>query len=109
MSPAAEQEQYLALYFDLEKIKTQIALAHQNIVEGLDSIASVYVVESEVVNSGKKPMQRADLDIATRAAIAASASMLFPQLRQLTMAVDYAQKACSMLCPSIQKSSPLLQ
>jgi hypothetical protein len=109
MSPAAEQEQYIALYFDLEKIKTQIALAHQNIVEGLDSIASVYVVENEALISGKKPVQRADLDIATRAAIAASAAMLFPQLRQLTMAVDYAQKACSMLCPSLQKSSSVPQ
>ena len=109
MSPAAEQEQYIALYFDLEKVRTQIALAHQNIVEGLDSIAAVYVVENEALNSGKKPVQRADLDIATRAAIAASTAMLFPQLRQLTLAVEYGQKACSMLCPSLQKSSPLPQ
>jgi hypothetical protein len=109
MSPAAEQEQYIALYFDLEKIKTQIALAQQNIAEGLDAVASVYMAENEALNNGKTPVRRVDLDIATRAAIASGAAMLFPQLRQLVLAIDYGQKACSMLCPSLQKSSPLPQ
>ena len=109
MSPAAEQEQYIALYFDLEKIKTQLALAHQNIAEGLDAVASVYVAENEALNNGKTPVRRVDLDIATRAAIASSTAMLFPQLRQLIMAVEYGQNACSVLCPSLQKSSPLPQ
>lgn len=104
-----DQEQYLALYFDLEKLKTQIVLAHQNLVEGLDTIAAVYVKESELLDSGKKPVQRAELDIATRAAIAASTAMLFPQLRQLNLAIEYGQKACAVLCPAIQKSSPLPQ
>jgi hypothetical protein len=69
----------------------------------------VYVVENEAVSVGKRPAPRTDLDIATRAAIAASAAMLFPQLRQLNLAIDYAQKACSTLSPSLQKSSPLPQ
>src|ERR1019366_7173716 len=103
---AAEQEQYIALYVDLEKVKTQIALAHQNLEDGLDSIAAVYLAESEALDNGKKPAPRAALDIATRAAIAASAAMLFPQMRQLIMAVEYGQNACSVLCPSLQKSSP---
>src|ERR1035437_8210011 len=109
MSPAAEQEQYIALYFDLEKIKTQIALAHQTLVEGLDSISGVFVKEGELVASGKTPAQRVDLDIATRAAIAASTAMIFPQIRQLNLAVEYAHQACSVLCPALQKSSPLPQ
>jgi hypothetical protein len=67
------------------------------------------VAESEALDNGKQPAQRADLDIATRAAIAASTSMLFPQLRQLTMAVEYGQKACAVLCPSLQTSSSVPQ
>jgi hypothetical protein len=109
MSPAAEQEQYIALYFDLEKIKAQIALAQQNLVAGLDSIAAVYVAESEALDNGKQPARRADLDIATRAAIASSTAMLFPQMRQLIMAVEYGQNACSVLCPALQKSSSVPQ
>ena len=105
----AEQEQYLALYFDLERVKTQLALANQNILDGLDVIAAVYILENDGSAQGKQPAPRAALDIASRAAISSSVAMLFPQLRQLTAAVEYSQRACTVLCPALQKSSSVPQ
>jgi hypothetical protein len=78
-------------------------------LDGLDSIASVYTDDKVLTVAGKKAPVRVELDVATRAAIASSAAMLFPQMRQLVMAVDYAQSACAFLCPTLQKSTSVPQ
>lgn len=104
MSAKTDQDQYVELYFDLEKVKAKLVNAYDLVNGATKDLMNVYAQENKMQDEGIKPRPRVPLDIATRSAITASLAMLFPQLQQLTLSLQYAQDSCEMMCPALQTS-----
>lgn len=104
MSTPTDQERYIELYFDLEKVNTKLSGITKLVHDALEDITHIYITENKLAEEGKKIPVRPPHDIATRAALSAGVAMLVPQLKQLFFTIGLGQRTCEILAPSLQTS-----
>jgi hypothetical protein len=102
-----ETLQYIDLYFDLERLKSKLIVLEEELGQAAATMTHIYAEEYELIKAGKTPDSRVGLDIGTRGALAASISIIFPQLGYLMMSAENAQRACTVICPQLQTNSKL--
>jgi len=104
-----EEAMLLDLYFDLEKINTLMSEIHDRIVAAGQIITKIYVAENQELEKGRLPEPRPPFDIATRAALSSSISLMLPQIAQIGLSIHLSQRSCTVFCPALQKTNSTAQ
>jgi hypothetical protein len=100
-----QTKQLAGLYFDLERIRTNVVTAFGEIEQAHQACIQVYLEEhKEYEKTGKPVPSRGGLETATRAGISAQLNQLFPLLNQIVAATNLGQEGCLHLAPQLNGS-----